>query len=462
MSVILKKAVWTCSILLFASSLAGFPADTSEKVDIEKIIRERVDNGWSVGTVVGLIDSNGPRFYSYGKLSHGGDQPVDENTIYEIGSVTKVFTSLLLADMVEKGELRLDDPIEKFLPDTVKVPMYDGKKITLEHLATHTSGLPRMPDNLTPKNARNPYADYTVEQMYDFLSNYTLEIDIGSITEYSNFGAGLLGHILARKAGMSYEQLVVDGICNELKMDDTRITLSPAQEKRFAKGHMGEAEMPNWDFLALAGAGALRSSAQDMLKFLAANLGLNKTELYPAMQNTHKARHEAESPDMKIALGWHVSTKYDTEIIWHNGGTGGYKSFIGFHPKKKIGVVVLSNSTQSIDDIGYHLLDGRYELEAVRKTAKIAPEIFEKYVGKYELQPGVIFYVTMEDDKLMVQLTGQEKIQVFPESEDKFFSKIVDAQITFLKDNNGNVDRLMLHQGGRELIAHKMGFLGDY
>jgi CubicO group peptidase (beta-lactamase class C family) len=310
MRVISKKdGIWLCSTLLLTLLLAASPADAVEEVDVEKIIRERVDNGLSVGIVVGVIDPNNTKFYSYGKMARGSDKPADENTIYEIGSVTKVFTAVLLADMVEKGELRLDEPVETFLPDRVKVPTYRGKKITLEHLATHTSGLPRLPDNLTPKDGMNPYADYTAEQMYDFLSSFTLERDIGSSTQYSNLGQGLLGHILALKAGVSYEQLVVDRICNGLEMDSTRITLSPQQKMHLAKGYMGETEMPNWDFLALAGAGALRSSARDLVKFLAANLGFSKTELYPAMQNTHKARHETDDSHTEIALGWHIFTK---------------------------------------------------------------------------------------------------------------------------------------------------------
>ena len=196
-------------------------------------------------------------------------------------------------------------------------------------------------DNLTLKDGMNPYADYTAEQMYDFLSSFTLERDIGSSTQYSNLGQGLLGHILSLKASVSYEQLVVNQICNGLKMDSTQITLSPQRKMHLAKGYMGKTETPNWDFIALAGASALRSSVRDLVKFLAASPGFSKTELYRVMQNTHKARHETDDLHTEIALGWHIFTKHDTEIIEHNGETGGFHCAIGFNPEKKTGVVVL-------------------------------------------------------------------------------------------------------------------------
>ena len=186
----------------FLRAAEALPSDP----EIEAILRERIDIGkQSVGIVVGLVDEKGPRIIRYGKVSRDSDRTVDGDTVFEIGSATKVFTGLLLADAVERGEMKLDDPISKYLPSSVKVPTRNGRQITLLDLATHTSGLPRLPDNLAPKDGNNPYADYTVEQMYAFLSGYTLPRDIGATYEYSNLGAGLLGHILALKAGTNYE-----------------------------------------------------------------------------------------------------------------------------------------------------------------------------------------------------------------------------------------------------------------
>jgi serine-type D-Ala-D-Ala carboxypeptidase/endopeptidase len=206
--------------------------------EIRNILVDRIDKDHqSVGIVVGIIEPTGRRVVSYGKLAKDDKRSLDGDTVFEIGSVTKVFTSLLLADMVQRGEVALTDPVAKYLPPEVKVPQRGGRQITLQDLATHTSGLPRMPSNFTPKDPANPYADYTVEQMYQFLSGYQLTRDIGSQYEYSNLGGGLLGHALARRAGMDYEKLVQSRICEPLGMKSTAITLSPEMKTRMAAGY---------------------------------------------------------------------------------------------------------------------------------------------------------------------------------------------------------------------------------
>lgn len=445
--------------LPFLNAAEKPPSDTK----IEAILRERIDiSRQSVGIVVGIVDEGGRKIICYGKLSRGNDRKLDGNTVFEIGSATKVFTALLLADEVERGGMKLDDPISKYLPPEVKVPARNGRQITLLDLAAHISGLPRMPENFSPVNVNNPYADYTVEQMYAFLSGYTLTRDIGATYEYSNLGAGLLGHVLARKAGADYEALVLDRICRPLGMTNTQIVLSPALKARLATGHDAICEpVSNWDIPALAGAGALRSTANDMLKFVAANLGLTKSDLWPAMQLTQAPRHSAGSPEMQIGLGWHILTKFGTEIIWHNGGTGGYHSFIGFDKKKRRGVVALSNSANSIDDIGFHILQPSYPLAHCeppkeRVAVHLESEILDRYVGRYELAPGVFFNLRRDGGKLMAQLTGQGYCEIFPESETEFFYKVVNAQITFTNDAVRRMQSLVLHQDGRDQTAKKV------
>ena len=211
-------------ILILSNTLISYgqlPTDS-----IRSIIRKEVDNKRSASIIVGIIDPNGRTIISYGKANEDSSQPPDGNTLYELGSITKVFTSILLADMVIKGELKLDDPISKFLPKSVKSPIRKGREITLLDLATQTSGLPRDPDNLDSKDPANPLADYTVEQMYAFISSYTLTRDIGARYQYSNYGVGLLGHILCLAAGTDYETLVKQRICEPLKMNNTVITIS--------------------------------------------------------------------------------------------------------------------------------------------------------------------------------------------------------------------------------------------
>ncbi len=376
----MKKAIriitCLCLPVLFSARTKITYAQLSTD-SVKYILKREVDNRRSAGIIVGLIDEKGRQIVSYGNVKEDSNQQPDSSTLYEIGSVTKVFTSLLLADMVKKGEVKLDDPISKFLPKSVKTPVRKEKEITLLDLATHRSGLPRYPDNESPKNPNNPYTDYTVEQLYDFLSNYTLERDIGSKYQYSNYGYGLLGHILELKAGINYETLVKQRICAPLKMSNTVITLTPELQSRFAKGHEDNLKTAeNWDMPALAGAGALRSTVNDLLNFASANLGLTETKLAAAIElthQTHDGRTRTHLPDLNVALAWHIwktdlpattqaNEQRPGDIIWQNGRTGGYNAFIGFDKMKKTGIVVLSNSSNDIDDIALHILEKRHQL----------------------------------------------------------------------------------------------------
>lgn len=437
------------------------PAMPSDS-EIRQILVDRIDvQHQSVGIVVGVIGPEGRRVIAYGQLENSDPRPLNGDTVFEIGSMTKVFTSLLLADMVERGEVALDDPVAKYLPAKVKMPERNGRQITLADLSTHTSGLPRLPTNMKPADPNNPYADYTVEQLYQFLSSYQLTRDIGSQYEYSNLGGGLLGHVLALRAGMSYEALVRSRICDRLGMNDTRIQLTPEMKERLAVGHNQALEpAENWDLPTLAGAGALRSTANDMLTFLAANLGYTKSPLAPAMAAMLKVRRPTGQPSLEVALGWHVRTIDGHEIVWHNGGTGGYRSFIGFDPSAHTGVVALSNTftTVGVDDIALHLLDAKAPLATPSKQheqAVVDPKIYDGYVGTYQVTTNVIFTITRDGDHLFAQLSGQPKAEIFPEGERDYFYKVVDAQITFVADSSGRANELILHQNGRDLHAKR-------
>jgi len=246
--------------------------------DIVQSILKRIEYGHTPSIVVGIIDKDGPQYYTFGTKTIGG-QPVNEHTIYEIGSISKTFTAILLAQMVQEGKLKTDDAAQNYLPTVVKLPLKEGKQITLGHLSDHTSGLARMPTNFAPKDPANPYADYTVEQMYDFLNNFTLTRDIGSAMEYSNLAVGLLGQILSLKEGKSYEELIITKIASLLGMKSTKITFDKQMIKNLAMGHSNGAKVSNWDIPTLAGAGAIRSSLYDMLRYVAANMGLQKSKL---------------------------------------------------------------------------------------------------------------------------------------------------------------------------------------
>ncbi|HEV3040760.1 MAG TPA: serine hydrolase [Candidatus Angelobacter sp.] len=451
-----------CALVALAGAAwAQSPLPSDE--EIRKILADRIDvQHRSVGIVVGVVGPEGRRIIAYGHLEKGDSRPLNGDTVFEIGSMTKVFTSLLLADMVQRGEVALDDPVAKYLPPSVKMPQRNGRSITLVDLATHTSGLPRRPSNISPKDPQNPWADYSEEQLYQFLSTYQLTRDIGSQYVYSNLGGGLLGHVLARRAGMDYETLVRSRICAPLGMKSTGITLTPALKERLAVGHNSQMEpVKNWDIPTLAGAGALRSTANDMLTFLAANLGLIKSPLAPAMATMIKERRPTGYPDLEIALGWHVFTGNGKEIVWHNGGTGGYQTWMGYDPKARVAVVALSNISiaQGTDDIGHHLLDPSVPLAKPPRQhteVKVDPKLFDAYVGSYQFAPDFAITITREGDHLFAQATGQSKFEIFPEGDRDYFFKVVDAQITFVVDKQGRATELILHQGGIDQHAKRV------
>ena len=416
----------------------GLPPDST----VRRIVTERLTSSPFRGIVVGLLDANGTRRVVAVGL------PADR--VFEIGSITKVFTSSILAGMGADGSVHLDDPIAKYLPPSVQVPARNGRQITLLDLATQSSGLPRLPANMAPRDSTNPYADYAVDQMYAFLSGYQLTRDPGETYEYSNLGVGLLGHVLALKAGMSYEELVRRRVLAPLGMRETAITLSPALRARLAPGHDNEGNVvPNWDLPTLAGAGALRSTVRDMLTFLAANL--DSTSVF---KQTHLSRHAAGSANMTIGLGWHIlSRPQGPSIIWHNGGTGGYRSFAGFDEVRRIAVVVLTNANIGADDIGFHLLDATLPLQTppkVRTAVAVDSLTLLRYVGEYELVPAFHIVVTREGAGLFIQATGQPRFPIFAESETEFFFKVVDAQISFSEDG------MVLHQNGQNLPGRKL------
>jgi CubicO group peptidase (beta-lactamase class C family) len=341
-------------ILLVAAAALLSIGQASRPASLQEIVKTRVDAGKNVGIVAGTIDASGrTAIAAYGNPGPGA-MPLDADSVFEIGSITKVFTAILLADMAERGEVKLDDPIAIYLPQTMRVPERSGRKITLIDLSTQTSGLPRMPDNFTPSDPRNPFKDYTVEQLYDFLSRHELRRDPGELFEYSNVGVGLLGHVLTLAAKTPYEQLLKERILDPLDMDHTAITLTPWMRQHLARGHNNANEpVPNWDGGTLAAAGALRSTMNDMLTFARANLQTTG-RLQRVMQQTHAARAPAQKGF--IGMNWIIRRLDGQEVIWHNGGTGGYRTWLGLDKKKGLAAVVLTNSTHGADDLGFALL----------------------------------------------------------------------------------------------------------
>ena len=313
------------------------------------------------GVVIGVTQHGTRRILVYG--------PVKEDSIFEIGSISKTFTGLILAQMVAQHKIKLDDPVRDLLPSgTVAKP--DGAEITLLDLVTQHSGLPRMPENFHPADPQNPYADYRPANLYEFIAKYGVSKPANTSFNYSNLGLGLLGQALANRVAMTYPELLRAEIAGPLKLNDTVVKLSPEQEKRFTPGHGAQHQDAHaWDLDALAGAGAIRSTASDMLTYLEAQLHPDRfnqahesadsalATLASALQMSQELRADA-LPGTKVAFAWLFDTKSGS--YWHNGATGGYSSYAFFNPKEDFAAVVLFNTTLGpsgsfADHLGEHV-----------------------------------------------------------------------------------------------------------
>lgn len=337
------------------------PPFALDSATVRDLIAERVASGRNKGIAVAIVDAAGIRHFSEGVTRDTAGVPVDHNTVFEIGSVTKVLTALLLAEMAERRELRLDNPASMYLPDTMRMPAEGGDSITLLHLVTHTSGLPRLPLNLNLRDMRNPYANYGPQQLYAFLGGYQMQRRAGERYEYSNLGAGLLGHLLSLRGGATYQALLLERVLRPLGMRETMITLGPTLRQRFASGHdaLG-APTAHWDFDVLAGGGAVRSTAADMALLVRACLdsGLHTEDRFitRAIRTSMQPHMVVEAGRASMGLGWHLFDRGGRRLVMHNGRTGGFASFVGLDLDRGVGVVLLTNSSAPVDDLGLKLL----------------------------------------------------------------------------------------------------------
>jgi CubicO group peptidase (beta-lactamase class C family) len=448
---------------------APLPANWAIPTDeqIGKLLADRIADRRGGGMVAGIVESGARRVTARGAA---GGRAFNGDTIFEIGSMSKVFTALMLADMVERGEVALDDPAEKYLPAGARMPQRAGRQITLADLATHRSGLPRLPDNLPMFDPDDPYADYAEAQLLDFLARHELGRDIGSQYEYSNLGMGLLGYLLARRAGTDYETLLKSRITGPLGMQDTTITLSEAQKSRFAAGHdMFMRPAKPWTLPTLAGAGAIRSTANDLLIFIDAFIGSRTTSLSPAMKAMVAKRWPSADARFDTGLGWQVAKSPAGEIVMHDGGTGGFRSSMAFDPAKKRGVVVLANSAAepAVNDLAIHLLVGTpiaplrpvpaAPPPAAKRVAISLPAAeLARVAGRYALPNGMEIAVVHQGDGLTAQLSGQPPFPIFAEAPLRFFWRVVDAQLRFVADDQGKVTGAVLTQAGLELTANRL------
>lgn len=334
-----------CLVLLsMIAGTVGVAQDTPTR--IRALAQPLIDADRTIGLSIGAIADGQTHSVHLGKT--GKDQSTaDDQTVYEIGSISKVFTGVMLADAVRRSVVKLDQPAGELLPENVVMPSHQGDPITLLDLATHRSGLPRLPSNLTELFESNPYAKYTSTRAYEFLNAHPLRRAPGEAYEYSNFGTSLLGHLLCVESGKDYDELLRQTITGPLKMNSTGVELTEAMTSVLATPHAASKLPTNtWEFADMPGAGGIRSTTADMLRFAAANLdppdNEPDNEIGESLELAWKQHQTGDSSSLAMGLGWHIAR--DGKTRWHNGATGGYRSMLMINRDLRIAVVVLGNT----------------------------------------------------------------------------------------------------------------------
>jgi len=319
------------------------------------MLRQRVEvSKLGAGIVVALVDEGGTRVIAHGLARRGSEERVTGGSVFEVGSVTKLFTSLLLAEMAERGEVRLDDPIARYVPPSVKSPR--TREVTLLHLSQHTAGFPPFPDNMRAVDPANPRDVYTNEALFAFLDGHRTARRAGTFHLYSNYGPALLGELLARRAGTDFESALRTRVLEPLGMRRTGLALTPQLRAAHALGHSVEGRpIPLGDVRGLLGAGSLRTTGDDMARFLEASLGLRESPLADALRATQEPR-PGQAPDLPMGLGWFHATILGVRLVTHGGATDGFRAYVALDLARKRGVVVLSNSDDEVQNLCIHLL----------------------------------------------------------------------------------------------------------
>ncbi|OEZ93419.1 D-alanyl-D-alanine-carboxypeptidase/endopeptidase AmpH precursor [Janthinobacterium sp. HH107] len=434
--------------LLGSAALAAPVLDDAVRQRAEELTR----TGMLPSIVIAVIDGKTSAVYGFGSVHAGKNTKPGADTVYQIGSVTKTMTALLLADAVVEGKVKLDEPVAAVLPEYT-MPAFDGKQISLLDLATHYSSLPRLPDNFAPKDPANPYADYTEAKQRQFLAAYHLPRAPGTKFDYSNIGYAVLGTALAAQAGTSYEALLQKRIAVPLGMRSTSNTPTHGMLARLAPGRLLSGEpTPAWDLNVVAPAGGVYSSARDMVAYLQAYMF---KPLRPYALALKPQRQLAPDSETKIGLAWLLEQRQGQSYAWHSGQTGGYTSYAAFTTDGKRGVVVLTNAARDIDALGLSALLPGTPLPPLKKppaAIELPRAALAEYVGEYPLDKDFTLTVTLGKHGLEAAGTGVGSAPLFASAKDQFFFRAIEADLAFTRDAAGKIAGAVLTQGGQEVV----------
>ena len=463
--------------------------EVEEEDPVQRVLRERVDEyGQTVGIVAGIIRGINRYPYAHGTLNRGTIRRASAMTVFEIGQLSSLYTAAMLSLLVQRGDVNLTDRVSDFLPDTVTVPATPaGRPILIEHLATHTSGLPRRPDNLVSDDPDDPLKGYSVELLYEYLARYAdaqrdglgsgfgynvseREDPVGDDSfdpenryAYSDLGMGLLGHVLERATGESYDDLVREMLGDPIKLANTANAPTQSMRTYLATGHdEARRPVPAWSDTTLVGGTGLRSNLHDMMTLVSANMGIiyalpedftedDSTRYHASFDSLIVAREPTDEVGVRTALGWKVrQDAQGRDIHWLTGRTNGFYAFAAFLKAWRKGVVVLSNSSANVEDIGFHLLSARNPLAPPpMKTVRLSEDAYEACTGTYAFSSEFTVDITYSDGKLYGQPPGQPRSELILESTGDFYLELEDARITFVQDERGNVEHFLFLQDGK-------------
>jgi CubicO group peptidase (beta-lactamase class C family) len=440
----------TCLCLLTVSLLiAGYAQAPDLTPKFDEYLNALVKQDRFTGTA--LVARDGKILFSkgYGLANAEWDIPNTAQTKFRLGSITKQFTAAAILLLQERGKLSVQDPICKYVSDCPKT----WEPITIHHLLTHTSGIPSYTEVKSPDDFRKmSIAPVTVTGFVDSFKPKPLEFAVGEKFKYNNSGYFALGYIIEKVTGQTYEAFLQENIFTPLKLANTGYDTHGRILKGRATGYTRRNGVKvNSDYLDMTvpyAAGSLYSTVEDLFAW---NEALFSDKLLTA-----KSRELMMTPFKdNYAYGLRVDTRLNRKVVSHGGGINGFNTYLLRFPHEKVTVAVLRNAnygapgtTQIAQDLAAILLGEKYEMPSTQVAVKVDPKLYDHYAGQYELAPNFTITITREGDRLMGQPTGQPKLELFPSSETKFFLKEVDAQMTFVKNDQGQVTHLILHQGG--------------
>jgi len=455
---------------LIALAFAGTAAAAAPDPEIDRTLAARIDGDRSGACVVAMRIVRGP---AGGFVEQRADRcagsgrtlPAAPGFRFEIGSISKAFTGVLLSEMVERGELSLDDPLQKHLPPGVTAPRFEGRDITLRDLATHMSGLPALPPGFRPASALNPYADVDEAVVIGGLSRYTLTVAPGERHAYSNWAFMVLSEVLGRRAGQPYDALLAERVLAPLGLKDTVV----GGGDRLVPGHtsFGRAT-PAWDFPGrFGGVGAIRSTPEDMARFARAMLGDVPADAPATLRRALAASAQPQrivnergptASARLMATAWFIVPRPDGSgtVLFHNGMTGGFSSSLVIDEKERSAAVVLADAFGGFDDVAFRLLSPGAPLREPARPVALDLERARAAAGRYRIRENFDIELFIDGDTLFAQATGQARFPLKQDSRGDYYTEVTELLLRVARDDTGRGAAITLFQGGGAVRATRI------